>query len=61
MMMTWRRSSRRRKPKKAQLGLVTLVTLALSLRQLRHERFELLRRDDTRRVVQFLFDPGKRR
>ena len=60
-MMTWRRSSRRRKPKKEQLGLVTLVTLALSLRQLGHVRLELLQRDDTRRVVQFLFDPGERR
>jgi hypothetical protein len=59
--MTWSGSSRRRKPKKAQLGFVTLVTLALSLRQLRHSRLELLQRDDIRRVVQFLFDPGERR
>lgn len=60
-MMTWSSSSRRRKPKEAQLGLVTLVTLALSLRQLRHSRLELLQRDDTFRVVQLVFDPGERR
>ena len=59
--MTWSGSRRCRKPKRAQHGLVTRVTLALSLRQLRHERLELLLRDDTRRVVQFLFDPGERR
>ena len=61
MMMRWSRSSRRRKPKKAQLGLVTLVTLALSLRQLGHERLKRLQRAVTRRIVQFLFDPGERR
>ena len=39
---------------------MAFVTLALSLRELRHERPKLLQRDDTRRIVQFLFDPGER-
>ena len=36
------------------------MTLALSVRKLRHESLEVLQRDDTRRFVQLLFNPGER-
>lgn len=49
------------KPKRAQLGLTTLAHLALDLRQRGHARLELLPRNDLRRLVQLISDPGERR
>ena len=56
-MVTWKSSP---KPKRLQLGLVRLVHLALNSRQRGHARLKLLPGDDTRRLVQLLFDPGER-